>query len=175
MKYLLFLFFWLVWINAHATSFGLKGDAKLAIIDDKPAVCLPDDAKAFSVGWISFLESYVRKPGSWGVALKEGFKPLELKPGECVVFGKVPEGFDLNHYEVTGEPLKLEVNRTYIFRLSGAFSKRDTYSAVFCIISNAAGAFEYLQYNRSGDGVEVVPVCDTKRNENMPDYFMPDN
>jgi hypothetical protein len=175
MKYLSFLVFWLVWTNAHATSFGLKREAKLAIIDDMPAICLPDDAKAFLVGWISLSKSFVRKPGSWGVSLKEGFKPLELKPGECVVFGKVPEGFALNHYEVTGEPLKLEVNRTYIFRLSGAFSKRDTYSAVFCIRSNAAGAFEYLQYNRSGDGVEVVPVCDTKRNENMPDYFMPDN
>lgn len=34
MKYLPFLVFWLVWTNAHATSFGLKREAKLAIIDD---------------------------------------------------------------------------------------------------------------------------------------------
>jgi len=175
MKYLSFWICWLLWINAHATSFGLKGEAKIAIIDDKPAVCLPDDAKAFSVGWISLSESYVRSPGGWGVALKDGFKPLELKPEGCVVFGEIPEGYAFNHFEVTGDPLRLEVNRAYIFRLSGAYSKRDTYSAVFCIRRNVDSAFEYLKYNRSAGDVEVVPVCDAGRNENVLDYYMFDN
>ncbi|MGF6203150.1 hypothetical protein [Pseudomonas laurylsulfatiphila] len=174
MKYLSFLI-WLVFINAHATSFGLQGDAKIAVIDGKPAVCLPNDAKTFSVGWISLSESYVRNPGSWGVAIKEGFKPLELKPEECVVFGVVPDGYALSHYEVSGGPLNLEVNRTYIFRLSDVYSARDTYSAVFCIRRNSDGTLGYIQYSRSKGGVEVAPICDAKRNGNVPDYSMSDN
>lgn len=179
MKYIVFLLVGLSWFVggfAHATSFGRIGAANIASIDNKPAICLPNDAEeAFSVGWISLSESYVRNAGSWGVALKTGVKPLALKPGGCIVFGVVPDGYELDDYKIKTQPLKLEVNRTYVFSLSDAYRPRDSYTAVFCISKTAEGTLKYLQYTRLAGGGEVVPSCDAKRNGNVPEQTVPAN
>jgi hypothetical protein len=155
MDYLILMALWVFGIMAsfvHATSFGLMADGKIETFDSKPAICLPVNAKdEFPVGWISLSESYVRNPGFWAVSLKDGVKPLILKPGECVVFGEIPSGYELDS-NVRSSSLKLEKNKTYVFRLSGAYKTRDTYSAVFCTGSNMKGGFEYHQYSRATDG-----------------------
>lgn len=62
-----------VGLSAHATSFGRIGTANITSMDNKPAICLPNNAKKdFSVGWITLSESYARNAGVWGVALKVG-------------------------------------------------------------------------------------------------------
>lgn len=171
MKYSAFILVGLFWVIAgfaNATSFGRKATADIASIDSKPAICLPKDAgQAFSVGWISVYESYVRNPGSWGAALKADAKPLELKPGDCLVFGVVPDGYELDDYLIKTWPLKLEANRTYVFRLSDAYQPRDSYTAIFCISKSVDGTQEYLRYTRLADGGGITPSCDAKRNGNV--------
>lgn len=152
----------------RATSFGRTETADITTIDKQVAICLPHDAgKVFSVGWISLSESYVRHAGSWGVSLKSGGSPLVLSPGDCVVFGVVPNGYELDDYKIQGRPLQLGVNRTYVFSLIDARRPRDSYTAIFCVNENADGSFEFLQYVRSADGTEVIPVCDAKRKKTV--------
>lgn len=179
MKYTVFLLVglsWFVGVFAHATSFGRIGTANITSIDNKPAICLPNDAEeAFSVGWISLSESYVRNAGGWGVALKSGAKPLALKPGGCIVFGVVPDGYELDDYKIKTQPLKLEVNKTYVFRLTDAYRTTDTYRAIFCISETSDGTRVYLQYTPLPDGGKVIPTCDAKRNGNVPEQVVPTN
>lgn len=156
---------WLIVESVYATSFGLREVGVVVSINDKPALCLPEHAKSdFAVGWVSLTESYRRNPPAWGASLVPGVKPLELKPGDCMVFEDVPEGYDPDTYEVSAGPLKLEVNRTYIFSLSNAYSPRDSYDATFCVNKTATGTLEYLQYTRLADGSQITPACDGKRN-----------
>lgn len=150
----------------HATSFGLMADADIENVDNKPAICLPVNAKEkFPVGWISLTESYVRDPGSWGLSLKDGQSPLMLKPGECIVFGEIPNGYELDNYQIKTKPLKLENNKVYVFRLNGAYEKRDTYTAVFCTSSYVKEGVEHHQYARVIDEVQVIPVCGSPSSE----------
>jgi len=179
MKILAFLLIGLNFIfleSAEATSFGRRESATISSDNSRPAICLPNDTgEVFLVGWISLMQSYVRNAGAWGVALKSGAKPLELLPGGCVVFGVVPEGYELDNYKVKTHPLNLEVNNTYIFSLIDASRPRDSYTAVFCIGNTASGTVEYLQYTRLADGSELVPPCDGRRNGNAAKHFSPDN
>ncbi|MGN8278696.1 hypothetical protein [Pseudomonas sp. SMN5] len=155
---------------ADATSFGRKATAQIAAIDGHPAICLPDDVeKAFTVGWISLSEGYVRNPGSWGLALVPGAEPLALKAGDCMVFGVVPDGYESNDEKLKTRPLVLQINRTYVFRLTDAYRTRDSYTAVFCIGQTVNGVVEYLQYIRRANGAEDIPYCDSKRNGNIPE------
>ncbi|MCX2897800.1 hypothetical protein [Pseudomonas mandelii] len=62
---------------ASSISFGSLSTANISSVDALPAICLPNDAEApFLVGLITVSESYVRNPGSWDVALKDGAKLL---------------------------------------------------------------------------------------------------
>ncbi|MBT2339752.1 MULTISPECIES: hypothetical protein [Pseudomonas] len=174
MKYLMFVLIGLLAFFANATSFGRIASANMTSIDNKPAICLPnDDEKAFSVGWISVYESHVQNPGAWGVALKAEAEPLVLKAGNCVVFGVVPEGYELDDDKVKVRPLKLQANKTYVFRLTDAYRPRDSYTAVFCVSQSTDGTYEYLQYDRLADGAEIVPSCDAKLNGNVPEQGEP--
>ncbi|WP_183035203.1 hypothetical protein [Cupriavidus sp. UME77] len=160
--------FLVIGVFANATSCGRKATADIDSIDSKPAICLPKDSgKAFSVGWISVYESYAINPSSWGAALEAGARPLALKPGDCIVFGVAPDGYELDSHKINNFPLKLEANRTYVFRISDAYHPRDSYSAVFCVSKSADGAQEYRQYTRLPDGSEVIPSCDAKLNGNF--------
>jgi hypothetical protein len=173
MAYLIFMTLWVFGIMTsfvHATSFGLMADANIETFDTKPAICLPVNAKEeFPVGWVSLSESYVRNPASWAVSLKDGGNPLILKPGECIVFGEIPSGYELDNNVRSGF-LTLENNKTYVFRLSGAYKTRDTYAAVFCTGSKMKGGFEFHQYSREADGGQVMPECDAKRNGGEYDH-----
>ena len=93
----------------------------------------------------------------------------------CIVFGVVPDGYELDDYKIKTQPLKLEVNRTYVFRLTDAYRTTDTYRAIFCISKTAEGTLKYLQYTRLAGGGEVVPSCDAKRNGNVPEQTVPAN
>lgn len=164
------LFIWLLAVEVHATSFGYRGEANVIAVNNKPAICIPPEAtKKISVGWVSLSESYVRYAGGWGITLKPDSAPLVLKAGECFVFGDVPEGYETDEHEIKTAKLKLEINRTYVFRLNDADYPRDSYSAVFCISKVASGTMEYLQYTRLADGTEVIPSCDARRNGKVPE------
>lgn len=160
-------FSWMAWGCAYATSFGRVESGTIALIDNSPAICLPNDAgEEFSVGWISLSQSYLRNAGSWGIALKPGAKPIKLQPGGCIAFGVVPKGYELDDYKIKTHPLKFEADSTYVFNLIDAARPRDRYTAVFCINSAANGTLEYLQYTRLADGRELIPPCDGRRNGN---------
>lgn len=167
MKYPWFLMFnvsLLMLDSAGATSFGRRELGVVTSIDNRPSICLPEYAeKSFLVGWVSLTESYRRNPSYWGASLLPGFKPVELKPGACMVFGEVPEGYELDNKKTNTPLLVLEVNKTYVFSLVNAYRPVDSYDAVFCISKTAEGEDEYLQYIQRADGVEVIPSCGLTR------------
>lgn len=168
MKYAFYLMASLSWVifeSVHAASFGRRETGVIASINDKPAICVPKQAKkSFSPGWISLTQTRSQNPPSWGASLLPGLKPLELSPGACMVWGTVPEGYELDNYKIGTRPLTLEVGRTYIFSLRDAHRPRDSYDAVFCVNKTATGSVEYLQYTRLADGSQIVPVCDARTN-----------
>lgn len=168
MKYvmvLMFVIYWMVSSIAYATSFGRREVGNIVSINDRPAICLPDNAReGFAVGGFSLTESYRRNPPSWGASLLPAGEPLKLIPGACLVFGHLPEGYKLNDFK-TNEALQvLAVNRTYVFTLSSADHPTDSYEAIFCVVQTATGTLEFLQYRRLADGTQVVPSCGGKRN-----------
>lgn len=150
---------------AISTSFGRIEEGRIDSISGKPAICLPKDTReSFPVGWITLSESYIKNPGGWSVALKEGVNPIILKPGECLAYGSIPEGYNLENYKIKVPKLNLQANRTYTFSINSATHPRDSYDAVFCISENSDGSRDYLQYRRLSDGSELIPSCDTKLN-----------
>jgi hypothetical protein len=154
-------------VEATATSFGRKPSADVATIDDKPAICLPAKEKqVFRLGWLSLSEGAVRSPASWGIALTEGAQPKILNPGDCIVFGTVPDGYESDDQKTNARPLKLEVDRAYIFRMSDAYRPRDTYAVVFLINEALGGALEYIQYSRVVEYGELIPSRDAGHNDN---------
>jgi hypothetical protein len=153
-----FLALQLFFHQANATSFGSMEAADIASIDDKPAICLPGDVKeAFSVGWVTLSESNVRNASGWGIALKSGAKPLLLNPGACLVFGDLPEGYEL--YKLKNPYLKLEVNKTYVFAINDAIRPTYSYRVIFFVCESENGILTYLKYARDNEGREVVPSC----------------
>lgn len=155
--------------TAHATSFGFWGRADIASVDNKPAICLPSDAKeAFAVGWIALSESFTKKSGVWSIALRDGADPLVLKPGECMVYGRMPPGYEQDVYPKKRRPLELLPNRTYVFQLSHPYRTTDTYTVAFCINKTPEGELEYLEYIRLPDGTITIPPCDARRHGNVP-------
>lgn len=154
----LFLALQLIVQFANATSFGSMEGADIASIDDKPAICLPSDVKeAFPVGWVTLSESNVRNASGWGIALKLGAKPLMLSPGACLVFGDLPEGYEL--YRLKNPLLKIDVNRTYVFAINDANRSTYSYRVVFCVSETAGGARNYFKYTLDSSGREVIPSC----------------
>lgn len=150
--------------SVYATSFGHRETGVVVSVHGNPAICVPEQAKsAFSVGWISVTESYKKHPPSWGASLLPDFRPLELKPGDCAVLGVVPVGYEVDTYKPSAHPLRLEVNRTYLFSLGDAYDPRKSYDAVFCVNETAEGTLGYLQYSRQTGGAEVAPPCDDRR------------
>lgn len=160
-------------VSSHATSFGRVQAARIASIDGKPALCLPQNTKgAFPVGWITLGESYIRRPGSWSLERTDSAKPLLMKAGDCLVYGDVPEGFKLSVYPYYEIPeLVLRVNHTYVFTISSAEKPRDRYDAVFCISEDANGTRRYEQYERLPDASEIIPACDAKLHGNAPEQY----
>ncbi|NWA05429.1 hypothetical protein [Pseudomonas gingeri] len=162
--------------SAFATSFARIGLGDIVSIDHKPAICIPKDAvESMPVGFITVGESYVSGPKSWGVDLKENAKPLVLMPGDCVVYGVIPEGYELPMHEEKRRSLELKVNRTYNFMLDHAYRSRTWYAATFCIEQAADGAVRYVQYKPVSGGRQTVPSCDAKLNGNAPEQFSPKN
>ncbi|WP_122564134.1 hypothetical protein [Pseudomonas viridiflava] len=162
---MVFLFVLLSMVESvYATSFGHRETGVVVSVHGKPAICMPEQAKsAFSVGWISVTESYKKHPPSWGASLLPDSRPLELKPGDCAVLGVVPVGYEVDTYKPSAHPLRLEVNRTYLFSLGDAYDPRNSYDAVFCVSETAEGTLEYLQYSRQTGEAEVAPPCDDRR------------
>ncbi|VVM56508.1 hypothetical protein [Pseudomonas fluorescens] len=156
--------------HANATSFGRTEEANITSIDNKPAICLPGDTEeAFSVGWVTLSESNVRNAAGWGVTLKLGAKPLVLKSGSCIVFGDPPEGYESDEYKLKTPPLKLEVNKAYVFSINNAYRPRDSYSVIFCVSETKEGALSYFQYPNVSGGRENVPYCDAKQHGTVPE------
>ncbi|MDF3931928.1 hypothetical protein [Pseudomonas citronellolis] len=152
--------------DAYATSRGWNGEPRIISIENVPAVCLPDDAKEeFPVSRVLLSESYVSRPLDWELKLKPNAVPLILRPGDCIKFGYVPNGYLIDEASRLSE---LKINTTYVFivdRVGDADHYNYFYSAAFCVGKSASGVYEYLQYNRLPNGGEVIPSCDSKRSK----------
>jgi hypothetical protein len=150
----------------HATSSGRLELGVIDSVDGEPAICLPRNVKeSMSVGWASLTQSYKKRPDFWSINLKKGGRPMILAPGECMVYGVVPEGYELSSYKGDFKPLRLKLNRVYNFQLNDAYRPTDVYSASFCIALSPDGTFQYLQYGYLPGGGRVKPPCDSKRGE----------
>lgn len=146
-----------------ATSFGKRQAASVRSVEGKPAICLPSTLKqSFSVGWITVSESNAPRSGLWGVELKAGSRPLALKPGECIAFGVVPEGYEIERYELKLPEFKLEVNKVYNFYLNDFYRPRDSYEATFCIGEPVSGKADHELIDLEGGRASVF-ACDPGR------------
>jgi len=73
----------------------------------------------------------------WGIVLGAGQRPHSLAPGDCLIYGGVPEG-----YTEFAPAIELESGWPYSFAIRspewGRFRTRN-YSGVFCLRRTAAG------------------------------------
>lgn len=148
----------------HATSFGIRLAGDFAIIDQKPAICLPSNASDdFPIGSVSVSQSYTRNSPSWGFSKAEDQAPMMLARGSCMKFGDVPPNYSLDGFGTQPRLEKLEIDRTYVFRVSHAWRPTDSYIVVFCV--NKPGIKPaYSAYEPLSKGSRVVPACDARRN-----------
>ncbi|MCY1404107.1 hypothetical protein D3C76_479710 [compost metagenome] len=164
----------LSWGSANATSLGRIERGVIVNIDRNPAICVPKDAReTMPVGWISITESYVRNAESWALELKLNAKPLVLKPGDCIIYGLIPNGYEYPKYKQKVKNLSFKENRTYSFQINHAYRLTDVYKAIFCTSQTEDGPLVYIQYTRSPDGREVIPFCDARLNGNVPKQLWP--
>jgi len=153
--------------EACATSLGWNGEPRVKVVDNAPAICLPDDVKEdFPVRRVLLSESYVKNSIDWELRLAPGAIPLSLKPGECIKFGRIPIGYLLDE---TSKLKALRVNATYSFmmdRVEDAEHYNHFYSTAFCVKKGEEGDLEYPQYTRLPNGSTVIPSCDARLNKN---------
>lgn len=160
--------------GANATLFGSNGKGRITSVDGKPALCLPKNAEDnFPLASFSISESYLDHSGSWGGSLKPGRQPILLKPGDCIVFGRIPAGYIAREFGRHYKTLELKPNRTYVFQINRAYQYATVYNAVFCTMPNASGGFDYLQYVRLPVNMKITPSCDARLNGNAPEPVHP--
>ncbi|MFE3971632.1 hypothetical protein [Stenotrophomonas sp. YIM B13575] len=129
---------------ADATPLGTAREAQVVLVDGIPAICVPSKSKtSFAVGRLMIHES--RAPGgTWAIELAAGAKPLTLMPGDCMSYGKVPDGYiPVSTNESALNPT-LSLNRTYVFSMDTARRVESVlqtrfYSTVFCIKTGGSG------------------------------------
>lgn len=153
---------------ASATSIG-SVPINIRQILGLPAACLPEDqAESIALQSASVSEvpeAIVAPPNGWpsplqrwAIYLEPGAKPLILRPGECIVFGKPVAGYKQN-----GETYPLEPGKTYSFGLRrGDRGNRwipDLYSGSFCVTRSPDGTQEYLPYIHHSNGTMTYPSC----------------
>ncbi|WP_188248762.1 hypothetical protein [Stenotrophomonas maltophilia] len=131
---------------ADATPLGTAREAQVILVDGIPAICLPSKSKtSFAVGRLMIQES--RAPGgTWAIVLAAGAKPLTLMPGDCMSYGKVPNGYVPVSARESALIPTLSLNRTYIFSMDTARTVESVlqtrfYSTVFCIKTGGSGTF----------------------------------
>lgn len=96
-------------------------------------------------------------PSPWGISFvdAEGTRMLRLEPGQCLVFGQVPEG-----YASIEDNAELRDDWPYSFAIRspewGRFRTRN-YSGVFCLRRSADGLL--VANAPKGPGVVTVDVC----------------
>lgn len=147
----------------NATPWGVPGDAVIRSSNGKPSICMPEKAQGtVSVNSISVSESHLHdgvRLTMWRIELEPDGSPMLLKPGDCVLYGVKPSGYQ---QPVVAEPLK--VGDTYYARINIAVANPDRqsilfYSAVFCVVRQWDGSFVYPQYQYEQSGKTFKPSC----------------
>jgi hypothetical protein len=148
--------------GASACAEGVK-QLSVREIAGAPAGCLPEnEGKSIKLERVLVGDDYAENAESqylWAIELIPGAKPLTLRPGECVAFGKPIEG-----YRQVRELRPLEEGKTYGF----AFHELDdqikdfvdkTYLGYFCVQRATNGRLTYLPYVEHQDGTITYPTC----------------
>jgi hypothetical protein len=154
--------------GATATSLGTK-QLNVRQVEDFPVGCLPEDGGEnieLKSAFVIEASDAIRAPPQgwalprrrWAVELIPGERPLILRPGECIAFGKSIDG-----YRKIGEFHPLEEGKTYVFglrrgdRLNEWVS--DSYRGLFCVQRLSDGRLAYLPYIRHPNGTITYPPC----------------
>lgn len=130
---------------AHAYHLS-KEEADIRLIDGSPAICLPKSAwRRFPVSEVLMMEPYTRT-GKWSVRLKDGAKPMKLRPGKCVSYGSTPAGYERAESGENKETFSLKPNTIYYFEMTRVipilwYMPTAIYEATFCLKEDADGTF----------------------------------
>lgn len=129
----------------------MREGADISLIDGNPAICIPKNASgSFPLYSLLLMELRTPRGGRWSVRLKDGTKPMKLHPGECVSYGSIPDGYQLDPGQGDGQSFPLEKNRIYYFTVSRTgpffwFYQTGIYESTFCLVEDADGALSIQQ------------------------------
>ncbi|MBN5017030.1 hypothetical protein [Stenotrophomonas muris] len=129
---------------AHAFQL-IREEADIRLVDGTPAICIPEKAKgSFPVANLLLLEYYTLESESWAIRLKDDAKPMKLKPGNCIAYGSIPDGYERDGPD-NRENFQLKLNTTYYFQAIRQipnlwYLRTAIYEATFCLKTDADGA-----------------------------------
>lgn len=133
--------------SAHAWQLA-REQADLKLIDGIPAICLPQTAwRSFPLSHAMLMEIDRRPPGKWNIRLKDGAKPVKLRPGKCIPHGPIPVGYErFQPGDEETTDLQLRLNTLYYFRMTRSipilwYMPTAIYEATFCLKEDADGTF----------------------------------
>ncbi len=129
---------------AHAFQL-IREEADIRLVDGTPAICIPEKAKgSFPVANLLLLEYYTLESESWAIRLKDDAKPMKLKPGNCIAYGSIPDGYERDGPKDNRENFQLKLNTIYYFQASRNipnlwYFPTAIYEATFCLKEDTDG------------------------------------
>ncbi len=129
---------------AHAYQLT-REEADVKLIESTPAICLPQKAwRSFPVSYVMMTESQTLQAGRWAIELKDDAEPMKLRPGNCISYGSMPDGYQHDPAEGGRENSPLSLNTIYYFRMVRRipilwYMPTAIYEATFCLKEDADG------------------------------------
>ncbi|MGO4326962.1 hypothetical protein AB4Z48_22955 [Cupriavidus sp. 2TAF22] len=143
-------------VVSHADTSLWPPSLDIKQMGDIPVACLPKEAST-SIGLQVAAVAEIASgwpPKEWAIELMPGMKPLILRPGDCVFYGRPLRG-----YKEIGGSKPLEAGNTYgfAFRQTGQTGSR--YVGIFCVQPRPDGHRVFLSYVDHPDGTTTYPAC----------------
>ncbi|MFL6956161.1 hypothetical protein ACJ7C5_00090 [Nocardiopsis yanglingensis] len=123
-----------------------REEADVRLIGSIPAICLPQKAwRSFPVSYVMMMESQTLQAGRWAIELKDDAEPMKLRPGNCISYGSMPDGYQHDPAEGGRDNSPLSLNTIYYFRMVRRipilwYMPTAIYEATFCLKEDADGA-----------------------------------
>jgi len=122
-----------------------KEEADVRLVDGIPAICIPQKAwRSFPVSSLLLMEPHTLHTGRWAISLKDDAKPMKLRPGKCISYGSMPDGYQHDPDEDDAENFHFRLNTLYYFQMGRDipilwYMPTAIYEATFCFKEDANG------------------------------------
>lgn len=122
-----------------------REEADVRLIGSIPTICLPQKARRpFPVSYVMMMESHALQAGRWTIELKDGADPMKLRPGNCISYDSMPDGYRHDPSEDGRENSPLSLNTIYYFQMTRRipilwYMPTAIYEATFCLKEDTDG------------------------------------